>query len=413
MPSTVPKAKPTNKRGRPAAWPKIRVITERSGNTSFRVDAGKFGGKVRLVKQFKTLDEANAYGEELRSQRAVQREAERFERSTRAVSLANLTDSQRADVLASFRAIEGSKTTLLNAVQFYLKHAAPSQSKTVAEVHAEVIASMKSANRRPRSIDEVQTRISGFIEEHGMRQVASITTYDLEKWIDERCRGLTARTRQHTRRVLHRLFAHAVKRNYRESNPVAAIDKPAAEDTRPEIFKPNEAKKLLQTASIIMPKIVPHLALGLFAGLRFSELKGLTWAHIDLGRKEIHVDSIVAKKRRSRYVKIERCLAAWLAPHKQIKGPVFYSRNAVEAVRKKAKLRWPHNVLRHSFGSYHLAAFEDAPRTAAQLGHAGDTSQLFNHYRALVRRNDAQSYWRIKPSSGDLIQLRRNPVTKR
>lgn len=397
----------TNNRGRPPEWPKIRTITERSGNSSFRVDAGKFAGKVRLVKQFKTLDEAKAYAKELRSQRTVQREAERFERSTRAVSLANLTDSQRADVLASFRAIVGSKTTLLNAVQFYLKHAAPLQSKTVAEAHAELIVAMKAANRRPRSIDEVQTRISGFIEEHGKRQVASITIFDLEKWIDERCQGLAARTRQHTRRVLHRLFAHAVKRNYRESNPVAAIDKPTSDDTRPEIFKPSEAKKLLQTASKIMPEMVPHLAIGLFAGLRFSELKGLTWEHIDLKRKEIHVDPAVAKKRRARYVKIERCLVAWLAPHKQSEGPVHYSRNAVEAIRKKAKLRWPHNVLRHSFGSYHLAAFEDAPRTAAQLGHAGDTSQLFNHYRALVRRNDAKEYWKIKPDPAALIQFRR------
>lgn len=405
MNPTAPNLTTASRRGRPATWPKIRAITERSGNTSFRVDAGRFAGKARLVKQFKTLDEANAYAAELRSQRAVQREAEKFERSTRAVSLANLTDTQRADVLAAFRAMVGSKTSLLTAVQFYLKHAAPLQSKTVAEAHAELIAAMKAANRRPRSIDEVQTRISGFIEEHGKRQVASITTFDLEKWIDERCEGLTARTRQHTRRVLHRLFAHAVKRNYRESNPVAAIDKPTADDTRPEIFKPTEAKKLLKTASKIMPRIVPHLAIGLFAGLRASELKQLTWDHIDLARKEIHVDPAVAKKRRARYVKIERCLAAWLAPHKQDTGPVYYSRNALEAVRKKAKLRWPHNALRHSYGSYHLAHFEDAPRTASQLGHAGDTSQLFSHYRALVRSSDAREYWQIKPPAPAVLQF--------
>lgn len=40
----------------------------------------------------------------------------------------------------------------------------------------------------------------------------------------------------------------------------------------------------------------------------------------------------------------------------------------MEGLRKAAGIKvWPHNVLRHSFGSYHLAAYGDGVRTAAQM----------------------------------------------
>lgn len=405
MNPSAPHQATSGKKGRPPAWPKLRTITERSGRISYRVDAGQFGGNKRLVRQFPTLEQANDYAEELRGLRATQQEAERFERQHRAVSLANLSDTHRADVLAAYRALEGTGGTLLRAVDFWKKHAAPASAKTVAEVHVELLAAMRAANRRPRSMNEVRTRITGFITTHGARPIASVTIFDLETWINERCDGLTARTRQHTRRVLHRLFAFAVRRGYRDNNPVAAIDKPTAEDTRPEIFTPAQVRRLMAAATERAPKMVPYFALGFFAGLRSSEIEATDWRSIDLARREIHVDSAVAKKRRARYVKIESNLAEWLAPHKQAAGPIYHNRDAFELVRVKAEVNWPHNVMRHSFGSYHLAAFEDAPRTAAQLGHANDTAQLFAHYRSLVRGDDARDYWMISPKPAKVLKF--------
>ena len=58
---------------------------------------------------------------------------------------------------------------------------------------------------------------------------------------------------------------------------------------------------------------------------------------------------------------------------------------------------WPDNALRHSFASYHLAHFKDAKALALEMGHT-DSGMLFNHYRALVRPNDAERYWNIGPA---------------
>ena len=73
------------------------------------------------------------------------------------------------------------------------------------------------------------------------------------------------------------------------------------------------------------------------------------------------------------------------------------ARGKVERVRKAAGLqRWPKNGLRHSFSSYRLAAINDAPRVAAELGHT--TPQLlYSTYRDLVLPTEAERYWTILP----------------
>jgi hypothetical protein len=63
--------------------------------------------------------------------------------------------------------------------------------------------------------------------------------------------------------------------------------------------------------------------------------------------------------------------------------------------------------MRHSFGSYYLALHEDAPRTALQMGHL-QTAVLFNHYRDLVSREDAEAFWSLVPGAGaKVIRLSR------
>lgn len=398
-PSTI--ARP--RRGRKPTWPRIRPVRERSGAVSYRVDAGRFGGRKRLVRQFPTLPEAELFAHELRGQRATQREADRIERTNRAVSLANLTDTQRSDILAAFRLLAGTRGTLTGAVDFWRKHAAPANASTVAQVKDELIDAATRANRRPRTIYELKNKLASFVEEFGDAPAAQVTTPDISRWLDARTDGLTARSRGAYRQALHRLFAFAVRRGYRDTNPVAALEKPHAEETTPEVLKPAEVRRLLAAAQKHQPRLVPWLAIAFFAGLRTAELAALDWGRIDLRKRLIFVDARTAKKRRSRFVKIEPNLFSWLAPHARDEGAIYCPRRALRVVRAAARVRWPHNAARHSFGSYHLAAFEDAGRTAAQMGHAGDTATLFGFYRAVVRPEDARAYWNIRPKPEAVI----------
>jgi integrase len=71
--------------------------------------------------------------------------------------------------------------------------------------------------------------------------------------------------------------------------------------------------------------------------------------------------------------------------------------------------RWPRNALRHTFASCHLAHFQNAGKTALQLGHT-ESRTLFAHYRELVKSRDAATFWNIFPpkqgSEGKVIAMR-------
>jgi integrase len=72
-------------------------------------------------------------------------------------------------------------------------------------------------------------------------------------------------------------------------------------------------------------------------------------------------------------------------------------RDNMEELKKAAELEaWPHNGLRHSFGSYHLAFYGDAVKTAQQMGHRS-ADVVHNHYKALVLKVEAEKFWNLKP----------------
>jgi hypothetical protein len=85
-------------------------------------------------------------------------------------------------------------------------------------------------------------------------------------------------------------------------------------------------------------------------------------------------------------VDISDNLAEWLAPYRQEQGPVYFGHYDFDKVRKKATVEWASDIMRHSYGSYHLAHHEDAAKTSLQMGHIR-ADVLFNHYReAAVNR---------------------------
>jgi len=110
----------------------------------------------------------------------------------------------------------------------------------------------------------------------------------------------------------------------------------------------------------------------------------------------------VAKKRRARLVDISDNLAAWLIKYCKTDGDVCLKetsyRRQAKLIRTRAGIDFPSNGARHSFATYHLAMHEDAAKTSLQLGHT-DVSVLFDHYRGLANKPEAEKYWQIYPKS--------------
>jgi integrase len=390
--------------GRRPKWPKIRPA-----GRGFLVDSGRaFSPRRRkIVADAATADKL---ADEWREERKDAAATVTFEATHRAVSLSKLTDRQRADVIHALDTL-GDRGTLAGAVDFFLKHAAPENARSVDESIAELLAAVQAAGRRPRTVAEMKWRLEAFGEKFGKIPVATVTPRDVETYIAERTAKASPVTRDNERRGLFRLFAFAVRRHYAERNPIAALERTTADAAgSPEIHTPAEVGKVLAAAAKHAPRMLPYFALGYFAGLRpENELRGLRWNDIDFAAGLIHVRPETAKKRRERYVDLAANLTAWLAPHRTDAGQLFFSRRAFHKVRDESKVKWTPDVMRHTFATMHFAAHNDAPKTAAQLGHSGSPAVLFNHYRRLIRPEVAAEFWKIMPpdAAGRVVKIGR------
>lgn len=147
-------------------------------------------------------------------------------------------------------------------------------------------------------------------------------------------------------------------------------------------------------------QLLPYVSIGLFAGLRSAELLRLDAGAIKLSENSIVVSAEVAKKRSRRVVEICAALHEWLKLCKGLKGPIVDTKEFTDNWRQlKAAAGidpWPHNALRHSFGSYHLSQHRDAIKTATQMGHRS-SDVVHNHYKALVMNSEAEKFWNLKP----------------
>ena len=151
-------------------------------------------------------------------------------------------------------------------------------------------------------------------------------------------------------------------------------------------------------------EMLPALAIGLFAGLRRSEVFALDWSEIDHEHRTIEVKGIKAKTRQRRLVSVADNLVEWLNPHRQPSGPITPERNIdvfserLHELAVKAEITpWPHNAMRHSFGSYFLGKTKDENLTASEMGNSPEV--IIKHYRALVREADVTRYWRVAPGN--------------
>jgi integrase len=382
-----------------SSGPRIRKQTSRvKGHDYIRwvVDYGLVDGK-RVRETFKTEARANRAIEKW--ERGLDREAEKQEllatrigEKAEKLTTDNLLDASKAlDVLKSGVSLEA-------AAKFYMEHNTPrGEQKTVGQLYDGYLLSRQLASRRPDTLRDIRSYLKGFADSFQDKLVQHLTTTDLEQWMQEQ--NGTPRTRNKRRIHLVGLFNYAVDRSYCVANPASALIRANVPKSRPYIIPPEDVGKLMAYTHEHEPTMVPYLALCLFAGLRpLGEMGRLDWKDINLKRKEIFISDEVSKTGDERYVDIHDNLLGWLKPHWQNSGPIFFSKRKFNRIREKAEIRWEANCMRHSFGSYHLAMFDNAGKTALQMGHR-DIGTLFEYYRRAVRKGDAEKYWSILPVS--------------
>ena len=191
----------------------------------------------------------------------------------------------------------------------------------------------------------------------------------------------------------------------------------------PAFFPPEKVERIFRAAESAPG---PHpagvgmrLTLGFFAGVRSVEIERARWEDLNLDEGVLRIPRPkgYTNGARPRLVELEENAVAWLRawrrwttgrrrgrpPH----GPLV-PRPRMFADWKRATLEpdglsWgndaAHNVMRHTYATMHVGAFRNAPATALNLGHGLSSDLLERHYRGLVSRAVARTYWRIFPSA--------------
>jgi integrase len=310
-----------------------------------------------------------------------------------------LSHRELSDFITAKKTLAGYGETINDAVKHrvdYLERIRRCKI-TVAQLANEVLDAKRKDGMSEAYLSDLALRLRVFCRDFGNQPIAGVTVEQIDDWL----RNLpgSPKSRANYRANIGVLFSYAVKRRMLDFNPIVHTTKPKLPDNPPEVFNVDELQSLLEAARRVEPGVVPMLAIGAFAGLRDAEIRRLTWDEIHMARGHIEVKAAKAKSARRRIVPIQPNLAAWLRPYAAMKGGVAPegSREKIDRACEAAKLvDWPVNGLRRSYASYRLAAINDAPRVATELGHTSP-QMLYSTYRELVLPEEAERYWKIEP----------------
>lgn len=309
----------------------------------------------------------------------------------------NLSDAVREEALRGSELLQPYGQSLMDAVLFHIAHLERTKrSCPVEQLVEKYVWDKESQQVSPLHLYDVKNRLKHFAKAFPGKLMNAFEPEEIGDWI----MGLRVKpqTKLNYRRVLHAFFTYAVRRKYADSNPVALTPKVRVPDQEIMIYSPEDLLSLLSKAD---STIIPYLVLGAFSGIRRAELLRLKWEDIKFATSHIFIGAHIAKTRSKRIIPIADNLKVWLQPYMNRQGKVvedeWQLRILIEEACEKAGVRWKHNGLRHSFGTYRIAQTQDIGKTSMEMGNSPNV--ILKHYRQLVTVEQATSYWAIRPES--------------
>ncbi len=310
-----------------------------------------------------------------------------------------LSAFQRHDIVAVFEEVTKAGFTI-RQVWEHFKGTAGGEPKLMQTVVSEMIITKKAAQRRQRYLTVLRRAIEAYTDTHRGVMIGQITAPDIEQWLNQH--NWTPRTRMSVVSRFNTLFSFALRRGYVKENPCVRLEKITLDQRPPIILSISQCARAVSFTRRKLPKLLPWLALGLFAGVRPEEADQITWQDLDLDRGTCRIDGAVSKVRTRRIVHLKPAAVEWLRLAKAHGGELPIAQSTRRKLQKLLRARlgfkqWPPDVLRHTAASYWLALDQDAGKVANELGNSA--AILLRHYRELVYREAAEKFWGILPTA--------------
>ncbi len=282
------------------------------------------------------------------------------------------------------------KASLGDAVQYFVAaHQCP--PATVDQLVAELLALKKNDTGSHNAKDFRLKLENRFCSSFGPRQIGSIRSDELSRWITAIRRSI--RTRRNFYSAIVTLFEYARDNGYLPKGrptEIHLVKRPKCGKSEIKIFSPDELISLIQAALILGSRALAALLIQAMAGVRHEELEQsnpkkdrLRWRDIrlDQAAPEIHVRDIVSKTKVERFVPIHPALVAWLRLLRGADNAPIYEWMSLTKdyarICKKAGLAWKKNAPRKSYNTYHSALSGSLSVTANAAGNSPEMIAAF------------------------------------
>lgn len=170
-------------------------------------------------------------------------------------------------------------------------------NKTVAEIYEEYIAGAGLSLKRNSIILKKSMWKNHVESDLGHRPIKAVKTSELDDFLISKREHLSAEYVFNIRLLILNIFKFAVRRKYIKSDPSATMLKIAV-NAKPlaEIFTADEIKTILGiTKDCVSHSIV---MIGIYTGMRISEIIALRWSDIDFKTKQIDINKQLARYER-------------------------------------------------------------------------------------------------------------------
>ena len=348
---------------------------------------------------------------------------------------ASMDERLRGDALAAAEVLKPLGYSLLDAARHFAQHIKTSTGGiALCEAKRLLLKDREHPRYSPVYHKSLARRLKPFVESFPAdKTTRQVTPADVEAFLDrlhklKRSLG----TLESYRKDIFTLFSFAQERGHCSENPAKRIKRDEFQ-YKIGILTPEQCSQLLAACD---DETLPSIAIGMYCGLRTSELTRLDWSNVNLSEGIIIADIAVARKTRSRRViPIPEACREWLRSHVKESGPVqpksFRNRRDCVRVRagfapsyvkrefeelqnllKEAKSRkvqlqaWPQNCLRHTAISYALAESRDESKVASWAGNS--PSMIKKHYDSQALPSAAAKFYAIRPETPrNVIRIRK------
>jgi len=371
----------------------VTIIEDKypSGNPRWMVQA--FVGGERIRRYFTSEDAAIA-------------EKNRIERSS--AEALKIPEKFLHEAWGCHQRLTERGWTLTRATDWVLENVIRFQDQqTVSNLVETYMAEEKASGIAPDSVRDLRSRLAKLSRRFGDKKPYEITTDNIRTWLSEMTddEGLSPLSRRHYLSKASQFFRWCLANKRCIENPVAVVKRPKVIPGEIESYSVAQCKRLLELANEY--GLYHYVVLGMFPGIRPTELRRVDQDHIKLDRRMITLTANVTKKTRRRFVEMPvgdpfgDCTFAWLSAQ-PLAGSVFKGSHSTFVRRFREfgdalGFKWIQDGLRHTAATYHFAMYGDAAKTAGLLGER-DIRTLLEHYKGLATKAEAEAFYALRPS---------------